>query len=312
MARAACALLGALLASASLGCGSGAGPARTAGDAGPGGGHDTAVEPLTAEDARLGSDGARPEATDAPSVVAPPDAPGTAAPDVGSGACSSLFCEDFEGGQIDPGKWAVQTSGGHTAMIQQNKAAHGKYAAQFHAPPGATGYSFIINKNAPAQLRVHHFGRAYVFVAPKMPAGHTGLMFAGSSGFPRWKYLEVAAIRGGWQLTYVQLAGAPEGETPFHVGCPGNSRCVPTITMTMGAWTCIEWEFNDQPDQIALTADGKPVATDSPILYNNQMSGLVGGFTDFGFGFYDWHPDNFAFDVYYDDIALDIRPIGCL
>ncbi len=33
---------------------------------------------------------------------------------------------------------------------------------------------------------------------------------------------------------------------------------------------------------------------------------------DFGFGFYDWHPGNFPFDVYYDDIVLDTKRVGCL
>ena len=47
-------------------------------------------------------------------------------------------------------------------------------------------------------------------------------------------------------------------------------------------------------------------------IFNNMTSGLVGGFTDFGFGFYDWHPGGFDFDVYYDDIVLDTKRIGCL
>jgi hypothetical protein len=47
-------------------------------------------------------------------------------------------------------------------------------------------------------------------------------------------------------------------------------------------------------------------------IFNNMTSGLVGGFTDFGFGFYDWHPGGFDFDLYYDDIVLDTKRVGCL
>jgi hypothetical protein len=232
-----------------------------------------------------------------PDLPAPADASG-------GGGCPGVLCEDFESGQIDPTRWDVRTSGGHTAAIAQDMVAHGKFAARFHAPAGATGFDFIISKSAPAALHGHHYGRAYVLATPKPPAGHTGLMFAGTSGFPKLKYLEVAAIRGGWQLTFVQLVGNPTGEKYYHVD--------PAEMMPMQKWVCIEWEFNDQPDRIVLTVNGKLTATDDPIVYNNAMTDLVGGFTDFGFGFYDWHPDNFAFDIYYDDIVLDTKPVGCL
>ena len=38
----------------------------------------------------------------------------------------------------------------------------------------------------------------------------------------------------------------------------------------------------------------------------------VGGFSAFGFGYYAWHPATYAFDVYYDDIVLDIKRVGCI
>jgi hypothetical protein len=46
-------------------------------------------------------------------------------------------------------------------------------------------------------------------------------------------------------------------------------------------------------------------------LYNGKSSGLIGSFTEFGFGFHDWHP-NKPFDLYYDDIVLDTKHVGCL
>jgi hypothetical protein len=33
-------------------------------------------------------------------------------------------------------------------------------------------------------------------------------------------------------------------------------------------------------------------------------------FDTFGIGFHDWHPAK-AFDVYYDDVVLDVKRIGC-
>jgi hypothetical protein len=35
---------------------------------------------------------------------------------------------------------------------------------------------------------------------------------------------------------------------------------VPDLQMPVQTWTCIEWEFIDQPDQIALTVDVPDVA----------------------------------------------------
>ena len=37
----------------------------------------------------------------------------------------------------------------------------------------------------------------------------------------------------------------------------------------------------------------------------------MGGFSTYGFGFYDWHP-HADFDLYYDDIVLDVARVGCM
>jgi len=39
-------------------------------------------------------------------------------------------------------------------------------------------------------------------------------------------------------------------------------------------------------------------------------SGLIGGFDLFYIGFHDWHPAK-VFDLYYDDVVLDAKKIGC-
>jgi hypothetical protein len=139
------------------------------------------------------------------------------------------------------------------------------------------------------------------------------MVWAGTTGFPRPTYMEISNINGGWQIGFVKNMGSPIGEEQFYP--PGQ---VPVMT-----WTCLEWEFNDEPDSIVQWVDNKLVGTfddqhisyppghvpGSPI-FDGKSSGLVGGFVDFGFGIYDWHPVN-AFDLYYDDIVLDTKRIGC-
>jgi hypothetical protein len=213
--------------------------------------------------------------------------------------CSGIFCEDFESGSLNPAVWDSQTSGGQTVTVQSALTAHGKYAAQFHAKPNIQSYDFIITKNAPATLRGHHFGRAYFNVTPKPPAEHTGFLFAGTPGFPKLKYLEVAGIGTAWQLTYVDLIGG--GESYASGGTAPDAR-----------WVCLEWEFNDTPDQVTVFVDGVQSYARPSITFMNQSTGLVGGFSDFGFGYYAWHPATYAFDIYYDDIVLDTKRVGCL
>ena len=87
----------------------------------------------------------------------------------------------------------------------------------------------------------------------------------------------------------------------------------------------MEWELNDQPDEIKLWVDGAELGSfdanhiDYPAghvpgspVFDNKSSGLVGMFSEFGFGFYDWHPSGVPFDLYYDDIVLDTKRVGCL
>jgi hypothetical protein len=219
--------------------------------------------------------------------------------DGAAGGCPGLFCEDFETGMLDPSIWNVQTSGGQTVVVETSVVAHGKYAAQFHANPNIESYDFIITKNAPAALNGHHFGRAYFNVTPKPPAEHTEFLFAGTVGFPMLKYLEVAGVGTAWQLTYVDRI--VDGESYASGG-----------TIPDAQWFCLEWEFSDTPDQAAVYVNGAESYSRSTITYEEQSTGLVGGFSDFGFGYYAWHPATYAFDIYYDDIVLDTQRVGCL
>ncbi len=220
--------------------------------------------------------------------------------DGSSSGCAGLFCEDFEKGTIEPSIWNAQANGGQTVAVETSVVAHGKYAVQFHAAPNIESYDFIITKNAPVALLGHHFGRAYFNVTPKPPTEHAEFLFAGTAGFPNLKYLEVASIGTPWQLTYVDLIGTT-GESYASGG-----------VVPVARWSCLEWEFNDTPDQATVFVDGVQSYSRSTIAFQGQSSGLVGGFTDFGFGYYDWHPVSYPFDVYYDDIVLDTKRIGCL
>ncbi|HEX3696311.1 MAG TPA: hypothetical protein VH374_13090 [Polyangia bacterium] len=261
-------------------------------------------------------------------VISPPADAGTGgvdapvavdAADGGGAGCSGLFCEDFESGMIDPQKWTMPKIGTATMTVQQTTVAHGKYAVQFHgnAAPPAIDYAYIIASNAPAALAKHNFGRAYFYISAVNPMSpDMGLLYGGTAGFPKPTYMSIAYHTPGWQLGFIKLSGSPGGER----------QAYPPGKMPVGKWLCLEWEFNDDPDQINVWGDGTMIgslsnanvayppgqAPGSP-LFNGMSSNLIGAFTDFGFGFYDWHQQGRpAFDVYYDDIVLDTKRVGCL
>ena len=245
----------------------------------------------------------------------------------GGSACSGALCEDFESGMIDPAKWDLKEGAGGTAVVQSDLVAHGKYALHVHALASKTDdYALIVSKNAPAALAGTHFGRANFFITPKpLTSGHTSMVFAGTNGtgsangpepFPKLRYMEVSNINGGWQAGFDLLDISPLIEEVVY---PAGSPQVPTMV-----WSCLEWEFTDQPDTVNFWVDGKAIATfdDQHVsyppghtagtpLYNGTSSGLIGTYNLFGFGFHDWHP-NQPFDLYYDDIVLDTKRVGCL
>jgi len=229
-----------------------------------------------------------------------------------------VFCEDFESGEIDPSKWSTPTENGATFTVQQQVVAHGKYAVQFHggANLASADYAYLIWKNAPQSMAKHDFGRVYFYITPTPRSNDMGMIYGGTSGFPRPTYLSIANHGAGWQLGFIKLSGTPTGEV----------QAFPKPAIPVGVWTCLEWEFNDDPTSINMWIEGAMVGsltnqdigypsghTPGAPLYNGANSGLIGAFTDFGVGYYDWHPQaRPAFDLYYDDVVLGTARVGCL
>jgi hypothetical protein len=210
-----------------------------------------------------------------------------------------LFSEDFESGAINSSIWTQNATGDATITLQQEKVAHGKYALRVSCPaPAQKTWAFLMAKSLPEVLRHHLFGRASVYITAGIPARHTIFLTAGTSGFPKNKYQEVATANGKFQLTFVDQVNGGED---WH---PGPE--LPT-----GRWILLEWEFNDQPNQATIWVDGvKAFETAFTFKPTGVSTGLVGGFTDVAFGFRLWGAAPVAFDIYYDDIALDTHRIG--
>jgi hypothetical protein len=245
----------------------------------------------------------------------------------GSGTCVGLICEDFEGGALDSTKWDLVEKGG-TLTVQSERVAHGKFAAQAHGQAGPSDdWALLTAKNVPMALKgATTFGRALMYASADAVASiHVQLAFAGHTGagsatgpapFPKLRYMEVASYSGRWQLGFDLLDLSPLVEEVSY----SNEH------IATAAWVCLEWQFEDTPNRVTTWVEGVQVGTfdngnvayASPgptpkpgaALWDGKSSALIGGFDTFGFGFHDWHPQR-QFDIYYDDLVLDSKRVGC-
>jgi hypothetical protein len=263
--------------------------------------------------------------------------------DARDGACGGLFCEDFEQGQLDPAKWQTQMGGSGVATVQQQTVAHGRYALHVHGS-GATGhFATILTRNVPAALQGAGpvFGRVYLYLGTSIGGTHIQLGLAGTTGDPNvaptiststtvtvtspmksinFNYMEFAYFANSWQLGFDLFNPAPTIAKQFveEASYPPARDRYPVAT-----WSCVEWQFGDDPDDMSLWVDGKQLAqlnaqhidfsTTAKMpgsVLNGQSKGIIGGFSFYGFGFHNWGASG-AVDVYYDDLVLDTRRVGC-
>jgi hypothetical protein len=243
----------------------------------------------------------------------------------GASSCPGLICEDFETGSIDPAKWDTSSKGG-TLAVQTQQVAHGKYALHLQAlASGSDDWATLFAKNVPAALKAATtFGRASMYFSAGASASlHIQFPFAGSNGtgsgsgpapLAQLRYLEVGSYDGQWQLSFDIHDVSPNVEDSAYAGTK-----IPT-----DKWVCVEWELEDQPERITLWVGGTQAGVfdnmhinyssdgtkSGGTFYQGKTGGLIGVFDTFGIGFHDWHPTK-AFDVYYDDVVLDTKRIGC-
>ena len=240
----------------------------------------------------------------------------------GTDSCPGLLCEDFESGSIDPAKWDTSTKGGVLA-VQTQQVAHGKYALHLQGlGSGSDDWATLFAKEVPASLKgATTFGRASMYFSASVSASlHIQFSFAGSNGtgsgtgsesLTNLRYLEVGSYNGQWQLSMdippqhraflLPRRKYPDRQVGLHrVGARGSAR--PGHAMGGGAQIGV---FDNM--HINYSSNG---TKSGGALYQGKSSGIIGVFDTFAIGFHDWHPTK-AFDVYYDDVVLDTKRIGC-
>ena len=226
-----------------------------------------------------------------------------------------VFTENFESGKIDPAIWDTRVAGTATIAVEQVEGGHGKYALHVHYPDmAAASYAFVVATHLPDSVRTHFFGRAYMKVVQSLGTTHNPLIFAGEPGWQLSKFHEIGTSRGFFMPSYQENKserGKGRGEITFR------SETEPAYDK----WFLIEWEFNDNPSQITMWIDGEkmlvPVAGEKVETVKFQwpkgsenVTNLVGGYSEFGFGARVWGAPPKGFDVWYDDIAIGTSRLG--
>ena len=219
-------------------------------------------------------------------------------------------------------------------MVQPQTVAHGKYALHVHDTGTAGDFATILTKDVPVALQGAGpiFGRVYVQTAMSIGGTHIQLGFAGTTRDPNlgpaimtkninFNYMEFAYFANSWQLGFDLFTPAPSVAKGFveEASYPPARDKYPVAT-----WSCIEWEFGDDPDAMVLWVDGKQMAqldaqhidytsvtkTSGSVL-NGLSSGIIGGFSFYGLGIHNWGAST-TVDTYYDDLVLDTKRVGCL
>lgn len=156
-----------------------------------------------------------------------------------------IFSEDFESGKVDRGVWGQRVDGVATLKVQQDQAAHGKYALQIHYPEmAARSCAFIVAPHLPDSLKTRFFGRAYVKIDPATPPSHTVLLVA-RTRLADIEIDEIGISRDAFQPPSYQEnesgRGQGRGEDVKHAG-----------PVPLGKWFLLEWEFNDNPATLTI------------------------------------------------------------
>ncbi|MDX2022459.1 MAG: hypothetical protein SF187_19640 [Deltaproteobacteria bacterium] len=211
-----------------------------------------------------------------------------------AGACKALFCEDFEAADtINTKVWTVRNDNGNSVTLDKGMVAHGQRSAKFHAAANSR-LSMIFAKLTPLAVRQHLWGRAYFYVTPEPPEGHTAFVTAGTmDGYSNSDdHQEIAGYQNSWQL-----------------GFWGNGEIISAGgKIPLKRWACIEWEMNNEVGNMTVYVDGAKSHAGAGYGKNK----IASGFTDVAFGFRSWHPANYVVDIWMDDIAISDQRVGCL
>ncbi|HXN30793.1 MAG TPA: hypothetical protein VN894_02985 [Polyangiaceae bacterium] len=279
-----------------------------------------------------GSDVTQPDATQLDARSYPADAvqPDATPPDAGS--CVGAFvCDDFERyavGTAPPSPWTVAANVG-TVAVDSTRSHSGARSVKVTAP-AATGYRSVMLRIAGGGLLPvagnSVYGRMMFWLdsSPTMTVHWTFVdgsgLVAGTAYHAVYRYggqLPLTAADGGF-LGSQLMASYDTTDSYTGVGpatdCFQHSKSRP---VPVGAWTCIEWQFDGPNDTTRFWLNGAPVPD---LTVSHTGAGCVSqpaGYewasptiSQVDVGWESYQADD-ARTMWIDDVAFGTTRIGC-
>lgn len=272
--------------------GSGGGTARaggSSGQSGGGGGGGTSATGGGAGATAAGTGGAG--ATGA----------GGAGPFLGCAAAGLLFCDDFEsaplGAPPPAPKWSTSFNGAATITVDGATPAHSGTRSVHVQTTGAFQAFFVLSDAVTFPSRAYF--RTYIRLGAPMTTGHNTYFKSGAAATPSSDHETRVGV-----MNAMLIINQPAGDRGFMSNRNFyNDGGKPGVVFQPLAWTCVEVMVDPPHSEIDVWVDGEEV----PDLHVTDWQQDPVGALRFGFEKYAG-PDA---DIWYDDIAVASRPIGC-
>jgi hypothetical protein len=235
--------------------------------------------------------------------------PAASADSQSSRSCASaelLFCEDFQ--SLPPGgatslKWGVDTKHG---TLTVEKGRRGQKVLHVHTERNGRAFLKVDDFAAPGNS---FYGRVRLKADafPRKPDWvHYTLIEATGQG------PEIVRPLGGQYVPTLGKAlwgvgadGGPTGDwTNWQESAPSRED----------VWQCVEWRMDASDNRIELWFDGvaQPDLTVSTTNHGgNDVDFLFPRFDTVKLGWQLYQPNEGSYDLWMDDIALDVKRIGC-
>lgn len=260
---------------------------------------DTAAQRASAG-ADAGSTPGRDAATSVGSKI--PDG-GAARSGRGCSAPGLLFCDDFERdttvGMPPPSpRWSIARIGQGTVAVDGTTPAHS--GARSVKVNSAGGYQTFFALSGPPVFPASSplYLRVYLRLGAPMTGGHNTYFKAGAAGATSSEHETRIGV-----MNEMLMINQPAGDRGFLSNQNFWNDHKLGAVFAAKTWTCVEVFLDPPRSTIDVWVDGKEV----PDLHRTDWKQDPIGVFQFGFEKYAG-PDA---DIWYDDIAVGTKPIGC-
>lgn len=221
------------------------------------------------------------------------------------------FCENWEGlavgAQPDPNTWTLKMANSqHSMMVSDVRAARGKHALKVHVPNTFPMAALMyMNSVFPAPSNTL-YGRVFVYFDAEVPGGHTTLITASGLDGSAQETVQFGSMFANYVANWT--CPAPTADNGIYAKVPFPSK----------SWVCLEWAHKGDAGEMDVWADGVNIftATNQWQKDGKVLAGPHPAYSKIGLGWavYEHFGDDAslpAYDIYFDELALDYERIGC-